>query len=317
MHLAKTAAPLKWAATEIDMSEFVLAHLSDPHLAPLPSPSPRELMNKRALGYYNWTRNRFAFHRRDVLDALIADVKAQAPDHIAITGDLVNLSLEAEFLQAEQWLRTVGPPQHVTLVPGNHDAYVPSMRNRFADVWADYMRGDHAPATGPARFPYLQRRGPLAIIGLSTAVPAPPFFATGRLGPDQLKKLDAMLGELAGPHCFRVVLVHHPLSSESKRWHKRLVDAPELIALLRRRSVDLVLHGHDHRHSQVWFDGVRGKYPAIGVPSASAADDGSHDPAAYNLFAISREDDSWRCDMRVRALVSNDGWKDVRSLRLI
>ncbi len=63
---------------------FTLAHLSDPHLPPLPALRLRELTGKRALGYLNWTRNRHAIHRREVLDTLVADMQAQRPDHIAV-----------------------------------------------------------------------------------------------------------------------------------------------------------------------------------------------------------------------------------------
>ena len=75
------------------MAAFTLAHLSDPHLPPLPSPRLSELMGKRAFGYLNWTRNRHRYHRRDVLDVLMSDLQAQVPDHIAVTGDLVNLGI--------------------------------------------------------------------------------------------------------------------------------------------------------------------------------------------------------------------------------
>src|SRR5512144_798727 len=60
---------------------FTLAHLSDPHLPPLPAARLRDLASKRALGYLNWTRNRHNDRRRAVLDALVADVGAQQPDH--------------------------------------------------------------------------------------------------------------------------------------------------------------------------------------------------------------------------------------------
>ena len=58
------------------MAAFTLAHLSDPHLAPLPAPSLRELIGKRATGYLHWTRTRHKIHRREVLDALVADLRA-------------------------------------------------------------------------------------------------------------------------------------------------------------------------------------------------------------------------------------------------
>src|SRR5207344_2084893 len=142
------------------MAAFTLAHLSDPHLPPLPAARWRDLAGKRALGYLNWTRNRHKYHRRDVLDALVADMQAQRPDHIAVTGDLVNLALEAEFTPAQAWLERVGTPQRVTVVPGNHDAYVRATRHRFAGAFEQYLRGDAA-VDGPP-FPSGRRRGPLA-----------------------------------------------------------------------------------------------------------------------------------------------------------
>ena len=90
------------------MAAFTLAHLSDPHLPPMPAARLRDLAGKRALGYLNWTRNRHKVHRRDVLDALVSDMQAQAPDQIAVTGDLVNLALDAEFAPSRAWLESVG-----------------------------------------------------------------------------------------------------------------------------------------------------------------------------------------------------------------
>jgi len=103
---------------------FTLAHLSDPHIGPLPSARVAELINKRGLGLINWYRKRHRHHRADVLDAIVADMKAQAPGHVAVTGDLVNISLPGEYPPALGWLAKLGPPHDVTLVPGNHDIYV-------------------------------------------------------------------------------------------------------------------------------------------------------------------------------------------------
>ena len=115
------------------MTAFTLAHLSDPHLPPLPRPRLRELAGKRALGYLNWTRNRHRYHRREVLDALVADMQAQAPDHIAVTGDLVNLALPRNSRRRGPGWRPSARPTDVTVVPGNHDAYVRATRHRFAE----------------------------------------------------------------------------------------------------------------------------------------------------------------------------------------
>ena len=295
------------------MAAFTLAHLSDPHLPPLPAPTLRELAGKRALGYLNWTRNRRQVHRREVLDALMSDMQAQTPNHIAITGDLVNLALEAEFEPARTWLESVGTTDRVTVIPGNHDAYVRATQHRFAEVWRDYLGSDEA--SDGVTFPSLRRRGLLALISLSSAVPTPPLMATGWLGRSQLDALDRILARLAAEQAFRVLLVHHPLRSDSRT--KRLTDSSELLALLNRHGVELILHGHDHVHSTIWIDGPAGKIPAVGVPSASAVAHGRYPAAAYNLFSIEREDDAWRCEQTVRGFGDDMRIHELRRVQLI
>jgi 3',5'-cyclic AMP phosphodiesterase CpdA len=281
------------------MAAFTLAHLSDPHLPPLPAARWRDLAGKRALGYLNWARNRHKYHRRDVLDALVADMQAQSPDHIAVTGDLVNLALEAEFAPSRAWLESVGPPDRVTVIPGNHDAYVRATRHRFAQAWGPYLSGDDAQG-GSGTFPSLRRRGPLALISLSSAVPTAPLMATGRLGQAQLDDLGRMLAGLAAEQAFRVLLVHHPLRSNSR--FKRLTDSADLLALLKRHGVELILHGHDHVHSTIRVEGPNGAIPAVGVPSASALAHGHYPAAAYNLFSIERDGAAWRVEQTVRGV---------------
>jgi 3',5'-cyclic AMP phosphodiesterase CpdA len=294
------------------MAPFKLAHLSDPHLPPLPPPRLSELVGKRALGYLNWTRNRHKYHRRDVLDTLVSDLQTQVADHIALTGDLVNLALEAEFAPSLAWLKGVGPPDKVTAIPGNHDAYIRATRHRFRESWADYMNGDDA---SQVTFPFLRRRGPLVLIGLSTALPTPFFMATGTLGRSQIEALERTLSGLTGNEAFRVLLIHHPLRSDS--WIKRLTDASALLAVLRRHGVDLVLHGHDHIHSTIWIDGPNREIPVVGVPSASARAHGRTPAAAYNLFSIARDGNAWRCEQFVRGIDDKLRAREIRRTRLI
>jgi len=297
------------------MSEtFTLAHLSDPHLPPLPQARLRDLAGKRALGYLNWTRNRHKYHRREVLDALVADMQAQRPDHIAVTGDLVNLALEAEFTPAQAWLESVGPARDVTVVPGNHDAYVRATRHHFTDMFEDFLRADTEEADSAA-FPFVRRRGPLALIGVSSAVPTLPLMATGKLGRAQLDALDRRLAKLSAEDAFRVLLVHHPLHSSARM--KRLTDSKALRAVLKRRGVELVLHGHDHIHSTVWLEGDGRQIPAVGVPSASALAHRHYPAAAYNLFSIARDGNQWRCVQTVRAIDADFRVKQIKQATLL
>jgi len=292
---------------------FTLAHLSDPHLPPLPAARLRDLANKRALGYLNWTRNRHKYHRREVLDALVADIRTQQPDHIAVTGDLVNLALEAEFAPSRAWLESVGEARHVTVIPGNHDAYVRATKHRAVEAWGDYLRDDAG--DGSDTFPFVRRRGPVALIGVSSAVPTLPLMATGRLGRRQLQALDAILAQLAAEQAFRVLLVHHPLHSTSRV--KRLTDSRQLRALIRQHGVELVLHGHDHIHSTMWLEGPGGEIPAVGVPSASAIAHGNYPAAAFNLFSIERTDGVWRVEQTVRGIDRDMRVKEIRRARLL
>src|ERR1700688_4972752 len=295
------------------MAAFTLAHLSDPHLPPLPTPRLRDLAGKRALGYLNWTRNRQRFHRRDVLDALVSDMQAQGPDHIAITGDLVNLALEAEFAPSLKWLESLGAPDRVTVIPGNHDAYVRVTRHRFAEAWGNYLVSDEA-LDGGAAFPSVRRRGPLALISVSSGVPTPPLMATGWLGRSQLDALERMLAGLVSEQAFRVLLIHHPLRSDSRP--KRLTDSREVLALLKQHGVELILHGHDHVHSTIWIDGPNGPIPAGGVPSASALAHGRYSAAAYNLFSIERDGAAWRCEQTVRGMDNILRVRELQNVRL-
>ncbi len=283
------------------MPAFVLAHLSDPHLPPLPQPRWSDLIGKRITGYINWRRKRSAIHQRPILDALIADLKTQTFDHLAVTGDLTNLALPAEFVAAKAWVQSLGPAENVTLIPGNHDAYVASARDALATSCAPYMLGDGAKTVS---FPFVRRRGALALVALSSAVPTAPFMATGTLGEVQCAALADILQRLKREGLFRVVLVHHPLHSDPKDWYKRLMDSERLREILRVHGAELILHGHDHHLTRMPIEGPDAQIPMIGVPSASSILDDEHEGAAYNLFRVARVRDTWQCEMTTRGLTT-------------
>ena len=271
---------------------FLLAQLSDLHLAL--RPKLIELAGKRGLGFINWHRSRKYIHRVEVLDAIVRDLNTIKTDHIAVTGDLVNLSLPAEYALARTWLDRLGSPHDVTVIPGNHDAYVAAARGGPAESWSDYMRGDDGAAGGT--FPFVRRRGPVALIALSSALPTGALMATGELGHEQLSRLATVLEATRG--AFRIVLVHHPLVTAPNRHLRRLTDAAELHRVLAAQGAELVIHGHDHCRALVWLDGPEKPIPVIGAPSASARTPHGHEDAAgYNLFRIDGEAGNWRCEM--------------------
>ena len=126
---------------------FRLAHLTDPHLGPLPRPHLRQLLSKRLTGWYNWHRGRRGMHDMELLARLVFDIREQNADHIACTGDTCNIGLPSEWAVSRVFLEGLGLPDKVSFVPGNHDAYVPGAleglapRNRSLDARRRWHRG--------------------------------------------------------------------------------------------------------------------------------------------------------------------------------
>ena len=172
---------------------FTIAHITDPHLSPAPMPGLADLRLKRVMGFINWKRGRARLNDMGMLARLVADLRAQRPDHVAVTGDLVNIGMPAEFNRAALWMKTLGEAADVSFVPGNHDAYVRASMPLLEATFAPWTAGD-APR-GEATYPYLRVRGGIAIIGLSSAVPTGPLMATGSLGKRQLEAFAELLGE--------------------------------------------------------------------------------------------------------------------------
>ena len=291
---------------------FMLAHLSDPHLAYHHGIRATDLLNKRFFGYIKWRLRRKSEHHDDVLAGMIQDVKTSRPDHIVVTGDLTHLGLPAEFAKARELLSNLGSPSQVTIIPGNHDAYVDGALDCRLSEWADYIVSDGLKVCDGtdtavnAVFPSLRVRDPVALVGVSTAQPCSTFLAVGCIGDDQLQRLQKMLIETGQKGLFRIVLIHHPPKSGVVSWRKRLVDAEAFHEILQPCGAELILHGHSHHQSLSYIDIPGGRIPVIGVPSASAAGENSKRRARYHLYRLSREADGWDVRVCVRSYVNKN-----------
>ena len=284
---------------------FSFAHLSDPHLGPLPEPRLRELMSKRVLGYLNWRLNRGrGAMRPTVLDDLVADLRAHRPDHVCVTGDLVNIALDAELVSARAWLQTLGEPHDVSVVPGNHDAYLRNSLKNASEAWGPYFCGDGADRV---KFPYVRRRGPVAFVGVSSAKATGPFMATGTFDVGQGMRLSEILAHLGHEGCFRVVLIHHPPIKGAAPWAARLIGADRFRRVVREAGAELVLHGHTHKATVESIPGPRGTVPVIGVPSASSNPRPDRRGAGWNRFVVEGGPGAWRLTHIERGFASGGG----------
>jgi 3',5'-cyclic AMP phosphodiesterase CpdA len=146
----------------------------------------------------------------------------------------------------------------------------------------------------------VRRRGPAALVGVSTAIPTPPFMATGRLGEPQIRRVAKVLDELRTEGLFRVVMIHHPPVPAAH--HKCLVDAVAFQRALADVGAELIIHGHDHAHSLFWIGGKGARVPVIGVPSASVSATAKKRAGAYNTYLIGGRPGAWSCEVVSRGL---------------
>ena len=278
------------------MAEAMLriAHISDPHiLSPRGAEWRQMLLNKRITGYANLVLRRGRVHRREYLLAVM-QAAAQRADHVVVTGDITNLALESEFHEAQSLLRSLARSLEVTVVPGNHDIYLRSThrKRRFPHHFAEFLRSDlpelatHSPA-GP--FPCVKLRGPVAIIGMSSAVPRPPFIAAGYVGREQLDALDRVLAHPEVGRRTPVILIHHPVLDSRSRWRQLrdgLVDAAALRAHLMRVDRGLVLFGHIHIRLRRALQTNHGKLDVVSASGAALDHPDRAVRAGFNVYEI-------------------------------
>jgi 3',5'-cyclic AMP phosphodiesterase CpdA len=273
-----------------------IAHISDLHLLSLEGLEPRRLLGKRFTGWVNIKMKRGAVHKLFAAQAVAREIRERGIDHVVVTGDLTNLSLESEFELARAFLETdLGlPPDRVSVVPGNHDVYTRGAyrSRRFQCYLGDYITSDLPGASGvpgAGRFPYVRLRGPVAIIGVSTALPRPPLVATGEVGHLQRQALHALLEHDEVRRRTPVLLQHHPwhrYASFRKQAMHGLMDAAEERVVLGGVRRGLLLHGHLHRRVHRIVDTDRGRIDAVATTSASQLSDDPLRMSGFNLYDI-------------------------------
>jgi Icc protein len=182
------------------------------------------------------------------LEAALATAHArEAPwEAVLLTGDLVQDDA-AGYLHVRRLFRA--SPVPVYCIPGNHDEQGP-MRATLS-----------AP---PFQICGTARHGEWLLVMLDSYEHG---MAAGRLGEDELARLDAALAAHADRHAL-VCLHHHPIAAGS-RWLDTvgLENGEALFEVLdRHRNVRALLWGHVHQA----FDGERDGVRLLATPSTCA-----------------------------------------------
>ena len=272
-----------------------LIHLTDPHLTSLDALRPGLGAGKRWLSWMSWMGRRRERHREHRLAALTRHLKTTEPDAWAITGDLCQIGLEQEAVEAARWLAELAPPERTLLVPGNHDIFARDSLATIPRYWAEHLHVDPDSPT----WPVVCHFGDVALIGLNSAVVTPVLRASGRVGREMRDRLGEALDAHRG-FC-RVVLIHHPPAPGVCKRRKALTDDSEVSELMVEHGAAMVLHGHLH-HNREYSMAARGGNPLPVFCTASASANGRQGAAAARIFDIESNAGGYRIGMRLEAL---------------
>ncbi len=232
-----------------------------------------------------------------VVAALLAELNADPPDLVAISGDLTQGARIEEFRAARRFMDALRAPS--LAVPGNHDISPYNLVERFTDPYRRWRRLI-SPETAP-----MWRNGAVAVLGLNTARRGALTldWSTGRVTRVRLRRLVRQLDALPNG-LVRVVVMHHPLLPPEGAPEIRVAGgARAALRMLASQHVKLVLAGHLHR-GYARLASPDGPSPLIlqGATATSVRLRG--EPNAYNQVTI---DAAGQASVRVRTW-DGSGW---------
>ena len=155
------------------------------------------------------------------------------------------------------------------------------------------------------------------LIGLNSALPTAPLLAGGRLGGQQLARLEAILSSERESGRIRIVMLHHPVADRAVSARKALADRGDLRAVLRRQGAELVLHGHARDARLDAIESPDGPIPCVCVPSSSAVPNPRDEGARWHWLQLPSPGGPDLAEVRVRQWsVAEEAFIDAASYQL-
>jgi 3',5'-cyclic AMP phosphodiesterase CpdA len=250
-----------------------LAHLSDIHVTSLrcrwrfadwTSKRLTTWLNLRVLGRGDH------FREADrIVERLRREFEERAIDRVIFSGDATAMGFEEEVARAVELLGVSQPGGRPGLaVPGNHDycTHLAARGGVFERLLSPWQAGERL--TDDV-YPFAQQAGHVWLIAVNSSTPNRlPIDARGRVGAEQLGRLEALLRRLPpGP---RLLVTHYPVCGPDGRPQKRfhgLRDVRQIVKVSHVGGVSLWLHGHQHVHYRV--HGPHAPFPVICAGSAT------------------------------------------------
>jgi Icc protein len=169
-------------------------------------------------------------YHEELLRTAVGEINAQEPDLIVVAGDLTDEGYPDQYPVARDELSALESPR-VALVPGNHDA-----RN------VGYLGFEDTFGARDSRARFSAAGVDVALVAVDSSKPD---LDEGEIGREHYGWIQE---GFAGPAGLRVFVCHHHLMPipGTGRERNQVLDAGDVLSLLRQVEVDLVLAGHRH-----------------------------------------------------------------------
>lgn len=231
----------------------ILAHLTDLHMLERDHHKRRGLSRTR-LQFLSTGAALDAEARLQRATRMLQLAQRGGADHILLTGDLTEDGVDAQFeMLAEALLASGVEPERVTLVPGNHDAYVDF--RAFDRALAGPLRAYRATSQERSRTPLPGA----VVVPVSTTIEGQWFTRSrGAIRAEDLAHIRRVASDPRNRERAVVVAQHHPPSHHplfAVEWFDGVDNVAAMRDLLHERSRVHVLHGHTHRRSTKHLSG--------------------------------------------------------------
>ncbi|NJL29707.1 MAG: metallophosphoesterase [Thermoanaerobaculia bacterium] len=174
-------------------------------------------------------------HLPQVAAGVLALIRDERPDLVALSGDLTQRAKPHQFRAARGFAESIPAP--VVVVPGNHDVPLYRFWERVFSPFGAYRK--HFSHQLEPFF----HDDEMLVMGVNTAFNW--TLTDGRITRRQQRLLTELCARMPR-HLARIVVLHHPLIKLPTK-HKVIAGARPALELFGRLGVELVLAGHVHQ----------------------------------------------------------------------
>ncbi len=169
-------------------------------------------------------------YQRALLDAAIAEINQARPDLVVVAGDVTDDGYPDQFEEAKERLDTLDCP-NLVIVPGNHDAR-----------HVGYIQYEETFGPRDSRLRLGSDGVEVALVAVDSSKPD---LDQGEIGREHYGWIEE---GFRGDADLRIFVCHHHLMPVpgTGRERNQVLDAGDVLSLLRQAEVDLILMGHRH-----------------------------------------------------------------------